>query len=300
MSSTWIIITNESPYGGLVATAKKSGTTVNAVVVGCQELAEKVAKSGVDSLLFVETKDLPEAKAQIIAKAAKEANPKAVLSAPAPGARAIAGAVANALEAVVVPGVTGLKIDGNTVNVEQEALRGRVLDTLTSEKALVGFFVGEDVEVATDGTAEIKKLDGEGYSMTVEIQSTGSGDSGLLDATKVISVGRGLKSKDDLAIVEELAAVMGAEISCSMPVADDLGWVAKDHYVGRSGQKIAPRIYLTLGISGAPQHLEGVRGAKIIAAINNDPEARIFRAADYGIVGDLYEIIPALKDALNN
>lgn len=297
--STWIIITNETSYGGLVATAKKS-ETVTAIVAGTQELAEKVAKTGVDSILLAETGGMPETKANIIAQAAKDANPKVVLAASAPGARAIAGAVANAIEAVVIPGITDLKIEENKVTVEQQALSGRVLDTLTSEKAVVGFFAGEDVEPATDGTAEINTLEGEGYSMTAELQSTGSNESGLSEATKVISVGRGLKSKDDLAIVESLASVMGAEIGCSMPVADDLGWIAKDHYIGRSGQKIAPRLYLALGISGAPQHLEGVRGAKVIAAINNDPKARIFRAADYGIVGDLYEIIPALKDALNN
>ncbi len=83
-----------------------------------------------------------------------------------------------------------------------------------------------------------------------------------------------------------------------MPVADDLGWVPKDHYVGRSGQHIAPRLYLAVGISGAPQHLEGVRGAKVVAAVNSDPDARIFRSADFGIVGDLYEVVPALIDAL--
>ena len=89
------------------------------------------------------------------------------------------------------------------------------------------------------------------------------------------------------------------EIGCTMPVADDLGWLPKDRYIGRSGRHIAPGLYLAVGISGAAQHMEGVRDAKVVAAINNDPEARIFRTADYGVVGDLYEVVPALIDALD-
>jgi len=121
---------------------------------------------------------------------------------------------------------------------------------------------------------------------------------GLAGAASVVSVGRGLRARDDLAMVEQLAQVLGAQIGCSMPVADDLGWVPKDHYVGRSGQQVSPRLYLALGISGAPQHLEGIRGAKVVVAVNSDPQAPIFRRADYGVVGDLYEVVPALIDAL--
>ncbi|HLM96410.1 MAG TPA: electron transfer flavoprotein subunit alpha/FixB family protein, partial [Acidimicrobiales bacterium] len=112
------------------------------------------------------------------------------------------------------------------------------------------------------------------------------------------AVGRGLRAKADLALVECLAAALGAEIGCSMPIADDFGWAAKDRYIGRSGQHISPRLYVAIGISGAPQHLDGVRDAKVVVAINTDPGAHIFRRADYGIVGDLYEVIPALQAAL--
>ena len=113
-----------------------------------------------------------------------------------------------------------------------------------------------------------------------------------------MSIGRGVKAKADLAIVEGLAADLGAEIACSMPIVDDFGWVAKERYIGRSGQHIAPRLYLALGISGTPQHLEGIRDAKVVVAVNSDPDAHVFRRADYGIVGDLYEVVPALRSAL--
>ncbi|NTW38941.1 MAG: electron transfer flavoprotein subunit alpha/FixB family protein [Cellulomonadaceae bacterium] len=124
--------------------------------------------------------------------------------------------------------------------------------------------------------------------------------SGVRDAARVVSVGRGVKAKADIALVESLAAALGGEVACSMPVAEDLGWVAKERYVGRSGQHISPRLYLALGISGTPQHMEGVREAKVVAAVNNDPSAPIFATADYGIVGDLYEVVPALMAALTS
>ena len=97
-----------------------------------------------------------------------------------------------------------------------------------------------------------------------------------------------------MAVVRRLAEALDAELACSMPIADDLGWLEKSRYVGRSGNHITPALYLAVGIAGASQHMEGVRGAKVVAAINSDPAARIFQTADYGIVGDLYEVIPAL------
>jgi electron transfer flavoprotein alpha subunit len=85
-----------------------------------------------------------------------------------------------------------------------------------------------------------------------------------------------------------------------MPVADDLGWIPQERYVGRSGQHITPDLYLAIGLQGAPQHLEGIKGTRIVVGINNDPDAPIFKAADYGILGDLYEVVPALRVALGN
>jgi electron transfer flavoprotein alpha subunit len=114
----------------------------------------------------------------------------------------------------------------------------------------------------------------------------------------VVSVGRGLGSREALSAVEALAAELGAEIGCSMPVADELGWVARERYVGVSGQHISPKLYVALGISGMPQHLFGIRNAQTVVAVNSDPRAPIFNAADYGIVGDLHEVVPALIEAL--
>ena len=127
----------------------------------------------------------------------------------------------------------------------------------------------------------------------------GSGTPGSIAvADKVCSVGRGLSSKDDLRLIQDLAAAMGAEVGSSRPVAEEKGWVPLDHFVGISGQKFKGSLYFAIGISGQIQHLRGIYDAKTIVAINQDPDAPILQNADYGIVGDLYEIVPLLTKAL--
>lgn len=294
--STCLVITAETSFSGMIPLAKKLGD-VHAVVVGTPALAQSVAQSGVNTLYFAET-SFPEAKANVVAQCVSSLNPTVVLTTTAPGARTLAGAIAHKMDAVIVSGVTDVTLEGNSVVVEQTALGGRVLETLASQKTVIGFFAGDDSELNATSPVEIQLLSGESYAMSLKVASSGAGSSGLADATRVVSIGRGVKAKDDIALIEAFAATMDAEMGCSMPVADDLGWLPKERYVGRSGQSTSPRVYFAVGISGAPQHLEGVRRAKVIVAINNDPEARIFRSADYGIVGDLYEIVPALTQVL--
>jgi electron transfer flavoprotein alpha subunit len=119
----------------------------------------------------------------------------------------------------------------------------------------------------------------------------------LTAADIIVSVGRGIKEESNIAIVEELAKVLGAELAASRPICD-AGWLPMERQVGSSGQTVAPKMYLAIGISGAIQHLVGMKGSKTIVAINKDAAAPIFEVADYGIVGDLFEVVPALVEAV--
>lgn len=118
-------------------------------------------------------------------------------------------------------------------------------------------------------------------------------------ATRVVCVGRGLGKKEDLAIAEQLAQAVGGEIACTRGIAEDYHWLPVERYIGISGQKIKPELYLGVGVSGQVQHVAGIRDSKIIVAIDSNEKAPIFEAADYGIVGDLYEVAPLLAKALN-
>ena len=119
----------------------------------------------------------------------------------------------------------------------------------------------------------------------------------LSAAELIVSVGRGIKEKENIAIVEELAKAMGAELAASRPICDN-GWLPMERQVGSSGQTVSPKVYLAVGISGAIQHQVGMKGARTVIAINKDPNAPIFEIADYGLVGDLFEIVPALTEEL--
>jgi len=116
-------------------------------------------------------------------------------------------------------------------------------------------------------------------------------------AERIVSVGRGIREQENIALIEDLAKAMGAELAASRPICDN-GWLPMERQVGSSGQTVAPKLYVAVGISGAIQHLVGMKGSKTIVAINKDPEAPIFEVADYGIVGDLFQTVPALIEAL--
>jgi electron transfer flavoprotein alpha subunit len=119
----------------------------------------------------------------------------------------------------------------------------------------------------------------------------------LSQAERIVSVGRGIKDQANIAIAQQLADVLGAEIAASRPICD-AGWLPMERQVGSSGQTVAPKLYLALGISGAIQHLVGMKGSNTVVAINKDADAPIFEIADYGIVGDLFEIVPAIIEAV--
>jgi len=120
----------------------------------------------------------------------------------------------------------------------------------------------------------------------------------LASADVVVGVGRGFKKQEDIALAEDLAKAMGGAVGCSRPIAADLKWLGEEHWIGLSGHEIKPAVYIAAGVSGQIQHIAGIRGSKIIVAVNTNKDAPIFQIADYGIVGDLYKVLPALTEKL--
>lgn len=147
------------------------------------------------------------------------------------------------------------------------------------------------------GSEEVKEVSVSAEGLTVVNQEKSSGKLDLKEAEVVVSAGRGMKGPENWGMIEELANVLGAATACSKPVSD-IGWRSHSEHVGQTGKAIAPNLYIAVGISGAIQHLAGVNSSKTIVVINNDAEAPFFKSADYGVVGDAFQIIPALTEKI--
>jgi electron transfer flavoprotein alpha subunit len=297
---SWVFITSDG-WGGALAATRALGGRVTAVVVGPRELADDVACGGADEVRWVEpaTGVPAEAYGTALAEAAASASPRVLVSGPDPAARVLLGAAAASCGAALLPGMVELATDGPHVLVRRALIGGETIETLATEGPVAVLYAGDDVPAPAGGPVAVEPLAVSPEALAVVAGEPLGVASGLDDAERVVSFGRGVKAKDDVTLIRGLAEALGAEVACSMPIADDLGWLDKSRYVGRSGNHITPNLYLAVGIAGAPQHLEGVRGARVVAAVNNDPEARIFHSADYGIVGDLYEVVPALIAEIN-
>jgi electron transfer flavoprotein alpha subunit len=160
-------------------------------------------------------------------------------------------------------------------------------------------FQVENSDASADVEALTVDLNGVGGAITSK-GVTGSGGGGMIplpEAELVVSAGRGLKGPENWGMVEEMAEILGATTACSRPVSD-IGWRPHHEHVGQTGLAIRPNLYIAIGISGAIQHLAGVNQSKVIVVINKDPEAPFFKAADYGIVGDAFEVVPKLNEAM--
>lgn len=300
---SWIIVTDDERVGGMLAAARQLGGRVAAAVVGPRSLADAVAAAGPDRVLWYALRDgVPaEACAAEVADAVKTAAPRVVLSSAAAPARVLLGAAAAKLGAGIVSSVQALGVKGDTIEVIRPAAEGKVVETLEATGTLACIFDGEDAQqtAARLATVEEVALAAAGDSLrVVETIPASGGSAGLRTAARVVSAGLGIRTRADLSLIEDLAAAVGAEIACTLPVCDDMRWYNSDHVIGRSHNQIAPDLYIAVGISGQPQHMVGVRDAKIVVAINNDPNATILKTCDFGILGDLYKVVPALTAAL--
>jgi len=289
--------------------AKELGKNVTAVIVGKSDdaLAKEYISHGADKVFIAET-DIDSFKAEeyagILEKVLKETGAEIVLVGSNKNGKDLASRLAGRLDAGCVIDCTNLYLkdkklttervvySGNAIAVEQfnskpsiVTIPSKVFDPLTKNDKHTGDIVKKKFDVEKSASKVLK------------VQEMQTGDVNVEDAEIIVSCGRGFKSKDDIKLVSELAEVLkGKTVGCSRPIAADLKWLSEDHWIGLSGHKVKPKLYVAVGISGQIQHIAGMRDSSIIVAINKDPEALIFKSADYGIVGDLYEILPKLTN----
>ncbi len=299
--NAWILVGDQPAIGNLITVARSLGGQVAAAVAGPRSVAETVAASGVDKVVWCGGPDeVPaEAYAPAVADIVAADPPRVVLSGRNPGDRVLLGAAAARLGAAVLTGARSVSADGDDLIVVN-AVFGDIADETVAVSGPVALLLdGGGVPPAGGASAPIAEVAATPLAMKViEARTFGFDEVDLNAAPRVIGVGRGLKAKEDLAMIEALAEAANAEIACSRPVAEGLNWMGKDRYIGSSGAHIAPQLYFAVGISGQLQHMVGVQGAETIVAINSDPNAAVFKQTDYGLVGDLYQLVPAITAAL--
>ena len=300
-ANTWIVVAGNPAIGNLIDTARSLGGQVVAVVVGPRAVADTIAAGGVDRVVWLgDPGQAPvEAYASAVADAVGAAD-GAVLGASRPGDRVLLGAVAARLQAAVLTDASSVSADGDGLVVTHTIYGGIAEESVHLAGPVALVLDGGPAPAAADAApAPVTQVAAIPLGITVvETNASAFEQVDLGAAARVVGIGRGLKAQGDLAMIEALAGASKAEVGCSRPVAEGLNWLGKDRYIGVSGQHIAPELYFAIGISGQLQHMVGVREAKTIVAINSDPDALVFQDADFGLVGDLYEIVPALTEAL--
>lgn len=296
---SWVIITDELRVGGMQAAAAAVSDSVTAAVVGTADLAASVAGAGFAKVLLFECAEgVPaEALAADVAKCAAAAQPGLVVCGETATARVVAGAVAGAIGAATVASVIGIRDEGGALVLSTEVANRKAVEDVKVAGSALAVFIGADVDMAQGAAAPVEAQAVSAVADAVVGAAEPQG-AGLASAQRVVSAGMGLGSRDNLALTEGLAEVIGAYCACTLPASEDMHWYEADHVVGSSHNSTAPELYIAVGISGSPNHTSGHRDAKVVAAINNDPNAEIFNVAKYGVVGDLNKVVPAMIDIL--
>lgn len=284
--------------------AVNTGEQVIAVYRGEANNSEELGKFGADELVQINNSSLnsfqPNLIADAISQVASEKSAKTIVFSHDLSGKSIAPMTAIKLEAGIVSGAVALPDLSNGFIVKKAVFSGKAFAhvKINSEIKVVSVLPNSIEKKAFDKSPMTNQVDldlGEARIKVLE-QKMESSDLPLTEADKVVSAGRGLKGPENWGMIEDLAKALGAATACSRPVSD-MDWRPHHEHVGQTGVAIRPNLYIAVGISGAIQHLAGVNQSKVIVAINIDPEAPFFKSADYGIVGDAFEVVPKLVEA---
>jgi|TARA_B110000259_G_scaffold187486_1_gene241869 electron transfer flavoprotein alpha subunit len=282
--------------------AKDLNTDTIAVSLGNIDESEllKLGEYGVSKIFSYSniTKSDNKNSSIVLANHAKES--KAIIFSNTFSAKMIAPRLSSKLKAGLLSNVISKILNSNNFTFQRQAFSSKAIETVTVNTEKVIITVSPNAfEVKTNPTnCEITTND-ENFENQFSIigSETNSGKISLSEAEIVISAGRGLKGPENWGMIEELAELLNAATACSKPVSD-IGWRPHSEHVGQTGKAVAPNLYVAVGISGAIQHLAGVNSSKVMVAINTDPEAAFFKAADYGVIGDAFDVVPKLIEEI--
>ena len=286
------------------AVANQLGTTVTAVTVNAADTSE-LANYGVDKVLNVSNSALDafnaKSYASVIKQAAEKEDAKVVIVSQSADSKYLAPILAVGLNAGYASNVMEAPSSTSPFTVKRTAFTNKAFNitTINTDLKVVGVsnnsfgLVENSASASSEDFAPTLPESG----VTVQSVDKATDKVTIADAEIVVSAGRGMKGPENWGMIEELAEVLGAATACSKPVSD-LGWRPHSEHVGQTGKPVASNLYIAIGISGAIQHLAGINASKVKVVINTDPEAPFFKAADYGVVGDAFEVVPALIEKL--
>lgn len=289
-------------YGKKIADSM--GTTVTALTINANDVAE-LGQYGVSNVLKVSDANLTsfnaKAYANVVAEAAKKVGAKVVLVASTTDSLYLAPLAAVQLEAGYATNVVALPVSTSPLQVKRNAFSNKAFAVTELTKATNVLAIAKNSfglhQNAVAMSEEAFSVQTAALNAKVESVDKTTGKVTIADAEVVVSGGRGLKGPENWGLVENLASVLGAATACSKPVSD-LGWRSHSEHVGQTGKPVATNLYIAIGISGAIQHIAGINASKVKLVINNDAEAPFFKVADYGVVGDAFEIVPKLTEKL--
>lgn len=299
MNGIYVYSDRPSITSELVGFGKSTGQQTYALAFSPDE-AQAISQCGADAILRLSgDTDIVENNARGLASLLSDRGASLFLVGATARGRDLAARVAGYLDSAMASDATGIELDGETLHATRIMYGGATVEEETLPlPAVVTLPAGRFTEAS--GTAPVEEITIEPDNRARFISNAPIVKEGcdLTRAKSIVSFGMGVDKQDDIPMVQELANKLDAELGCTRGIAEERHWLPIEQYVGLSGTTVSPDLYLTLGISGQVQHVTGIRGSKIIVAIDKNPEAPIFSACDYGIIGDLYEIVPLLTKAL--
>ena len=302
MSQIWVISETQSTLLELVAHAKgiAQGESIVAWAFSA-EAAQAASQQGADQVIGLKDAKRPEDYTAAMIGRAQVEMPVAILCGSTKRSKEIAARLAAAFDAGLINEAFNLKRCEDFFQAERYVYGGLCVASEMIEMApFMAVMVAKTVEAlpAAGSTAPVEEVSVAASEVQVIELRANQAISNLSDANVVVCVGRGIAKQEDIELARLLAKKLGGELGCTRPVAEDLHWMPEENYIGISGQIVKPTVYIGIGVSGQIQHVSGIRDSKTIIAIEKNENAPIIEAADYALVGDLYQILPALLSAL--